>query len=309
MASQLWKGAPGTLPRLPGSGCTPALWLQIDCTTNTDTGTHLPVRQGHRRKPPPSTLLLCPRGREDNRPISASSTYWDSYSSQGKHSRQMRHDSTIARDLRSRLVTSKHGKQLSIVQIRRAKAQAHLLVRTSGPTDPVPLGWEAHPARPHSGLESSAARSARAPNPPVRRVSFTVRSTSRRSRSRSISGLRNPTRVPSKTAAPPRSCSPGPAASAGPSPSPRSPHHRTPRIGLQDRRQRQPGRLHRRLALWAVHVGPRRLGLEGASNSSCRCSCKNTNSLARRTAVFTASSAGDGSAGGRHTTGRTTLPP
>ena len=32
---------------------------------------------------------------------------------------------------------------------------------------------------PHNGLESSAARSARAPNPPVRAASSTVRSTSR----------------------------------------------------------------------------------------------------------------------------------
>ncbi len=35
--------------------------------------------------------------------------------------------------------------QLRVVQIRRAAAQAHLLVRTSGPGDPVPPGWEAHP--------------------------------------------------------------------------------------------------------------------------------------------------------------------
>ena len=85
---------------------------------------------------------------------------------------------------------------------------------------------------PHKGLESSAARSARAPNPPVRAASSTVCSTSRRSRFLSTSRLRNPTRVPLKTVAPPRSCSPGPAASAGPSPSPRSPHHRRPGTGL-----------------------------------------------------------------------------
>jgi hypothetical protein len=46
-----------------------------------------------------------------------------------------------------------------------------------------------------------------------------------------------------------------------------------------------------------------------SSNSSCRRSRKNTNNFARRTALITACSAGDGSAGGRHTTGRTTLPP
>jgi ABC-2 type transport system ATP-binding protein len=35
--------------------------------------------------------------------------------------------------------------QLHVVQTRRAGAQAHLLVRTGGPADPVPPGWEAHP--------------------------------------------------------------------------------------------------------------------------------------------------------------------
>jgi ABC-2 type transport system ATP-binding protein len=35
--------------------------------------------------------------------------------------------------------------ELAVVHERRAEAQAHLLVRTSGPTDPVPPGWEAHP--------------------------------------------------------------------------------------------------------------------------------------------------------------------
>ena len=35
--------------------------------------------------------------------------------------------------------------ELTVVHERRAEAQAHLLVRTSGPADRVPLGWEAHP--------------------------------------------------------------------------------------------------------------------------------------------------------------------
>jgi ABC-2 type transport system ATP-binding protein len=35
--------------------------------------------------------------------------------------------------------------ELDVVQSRRAEAQAHLLVRGSGPDDPVPPGWEAHP--------------------------------------------------------------------------------------------------------------------------------------------------------------------
>jgi ABC-2 type transport system ATP-binding protein len=41
-----------------------------------------------------------------------------------------------------------HG-ELTVVHERRAEAQAHLLVRTSGPADAVPPGWEAHPV----GLE------------------------------------------------------------------------------------------------------------------------------------------------------------
>jgi ABC-2 type transport system ATP-binding protein len=39
--------------------------------------------------------------------------------------------------------------ELTVVHERRAEAQAHLLVRTSGPADAVPPGWEAHPV----GLE------------------------------------------------------------------------------------------------------------------------------------------------------------
>jgi ABC-2 type transport system ATP-binding protein len=39
--------------------------------------------------------------------------------------------------------------ELTVVHERRAEAQAHLLVRTRGPGEPVPPGWEAHPV----GLE------------------------------------------------------------------------------------------------------------------------------------------------------------
>jgi ABC-2 type transport system ATP-binding protein len=39
--------------------------------------------------------------------------------------------------------------ELTVVHARRGEAQAHLLVRTSGPADAVPPGWEAHPV----GLE------------------------------------------------------------------------------------------------------------------------------------------------------------
>ena len=37
------------------------------------------------------------------------------------------------------------ARQLHAVQVRRAEAQAHLLVAASGPVGPVPPGWEAHP--------------------------------------------------------------------------------------------------------------------------------------------------------------------
>jgi ABC-2 type transport system ATP-binding protein len=37
------------------------------------------------------------------------------------------------------------ARRLSAVQVRRAKAQAHVLVAASGPADQVPPGWEAHP--------------------------------------------------------------------------------------------------------------------------------------------------------------------
>jgi ABC-2 type transport system ATP-binding protein len=37
------------------------------------------------------------------------------------------------------------AQQQAVVHARRAQAQAHLLVRTGGPAEPVPPGWEAHP--------------------------------------------------------------------------------------------------------------------------------------------------------------------
>jgi ABC-2 type transport system ATP-binding protein len=36
-------------------------------------------------------------------------------------------------------------RRLNVVSSRRGEAQAHLLVRIDGPTDPVPPGWEEHP--------------------------------------------------------------------------------------------------------------------------------------------------------------------
>jgi ABC-2 type transport system ATP-binding protein len=37
------------------------------------------------------------------------------------------------------------AERLNVVHARRGEAQAHLLVRTNGATEPVPHGWEAHP--------------------------------------------------------------------------------------------------------------------------------------------------------------------
>src|SRR5450432_256473 len=39
----------------------------------------------------------------------------------------------------------RYAERLGAVHARRGEAQAHLLVRTSGATDPAPPGWEAHP--------------------------------------------------------------------------------------------------------------------------------------------------------------------
>jgi ABC-2 type transport system ATP-binding protein len=43
----------------------------------------------------------------------------------------------------------RYADRLNVVHARRGEAQAHLLVRTNGTTDPVPPGWQAHPV----GLE------------------------------------------------------------------------------------------------------------------------------------------------------------
>jgi ABC-2 type transport system ATP-binding protein len=55
-----------------------------------------------------------------------------------------------------------YASQLSAVQVKRAGAQAHLLVRTSGPDDPVPPGWEAYTV----GLEELTLAYLRAPGSP-----------------------------------------------------------------------------------------------------------------------------------------------
>jgi ABC-2 type transport system ATP-binding protein len=51
------------------------------------------------------------------------------------------------------------ARQQSVVEVRRAAAQAHMLVRISGPAEPVPPGWEAHPV----GLEELILAYLRAP--------------------------------------------------------------------------------------------------------------------------------------------------
>jgi ABC-2 type transport system ATP-binding protein len=39
----------------------------------------------------------------------------------------------------------RHAERSCVVHARSGEALAHLLVRTSGTTEPVPPGWEAHP--------------------------------------------------------------------------------------------------------------------------------------------------------------------
>ena len=41
--------------------------------------------------------------------------------------------------------TGTYAQRLNVVHARRGGAQAHLLVRTNGTTDPAPPGWESHP--------------------------------------------------------------------------------------------------------------------------------------------------------------------
>jgi hypothetical protein len=175
---------------------------------------------------------------------------------------------------------------------------------------PIKLKVSSTRPAPHNGLESSAARSARAPNPFVRAASSTVRSTSRRSRSDSISRLRNPTRAPLEN-----------GGSSAPMQSRTSCQRRSITVASITSSS-----LTFVYACRIVASASRAGGTGGcpfglstyvcassswncSSSSSWRCSRKNTNSLARRTALITARSAGEGSTGGRHTTGRTTFLP
>ncbi len=53
----------------------------------------------------------------------------------------------------------RYARQWHVVQTRRGEVQAHLLVRTGSPDDPVPPGWEAHPV----GLEELVLAYLRSP--------------------------------------------------------------------------------------------------------------------------------------------------
>lgn len=57
--------------------------------------------------------------------------------------------------------------QFSAVQVKRAGAQAHLLVRAGDPGRPVPPGWESHPV----GLEELVLAYLRAGGTPAAAVS------------------------------------------------------------------------------------------------------------------------------------------
>jgi ABC-2 type transport system ATP-binding protein len=60
---------------------------------------------------------------------------------------------------------------LTVVQVRSAAAQAHLLVRTDDPDDPVPPGWEAHPVTVEE-LVLAYLRAHRTAPSPERSVAF-----------------------------------------------------------------------------------------------------------------------------------------
>jgi ABC-2 type transport system ATP-binding protein len=53
----------------------------------------------------------------------------------------------------------RYAERFCVVHARRGGAQAHLLVRTAGTTDPVPPGWEVHPV----GMEELALAYLREP--------------------------------------------------------------------------------------------------------------------------------------------------
>ena len=76
------------------------------------------------------------------------------------------------------------------------------------------------------------------------------------------------------------------------------------RLLQRDYHPRSRSRRHRRLALRAIHVGLRQLGLELLAEQLMAVSRKNTNSLARRTVLITASSAATQQDASRYLPGR-----
>jgi hypothetical protein len=163
---------------------------------------------------------------------------------------------------------------------------------------------------PQIGLLSSAARNARPPKPPRRSASATVRSTSRRSASRSISRRRNATSVPLLNG--------GRLASRQSS---TSCQRRSIVVASITSSSEQPTYAWSTVASanWAGGTGgcPRRLSAysrpssswNASSNKSWRCSRRNTNSFARRIRFTIVCSTGDSSTGGRHGGGRIAAPP
>ena len=67
----------------------------------------------------------------------------------------------------------RYASQLPVVQVKRAAAQAHLLVRSSGTDDPVLPGWEAHPV----SLEELTLAYLRAPHAEARQKAANVNHT------------------------------------------------------------------------------------------------------------------------------------
>jgi ABC-2 type transport system ATP-binding protein len=67
----------------------------------------------------------------------------------------------------------KYAERLGVVHARRGEAQAHLLIRTNGTTDPVPPGWETHPVSLEE-LTLAYLREPGAEHSPARRAAGTL---------------------------------------------------------------------------------------------------------------------------------------
>jgi ABC-2 type transport system ATP-binding protein len=67
----------------------------------------------------------------------------------------------------------RYAERLGVVHARRGEAQAHLLIRTNGTTDPVPPGWETHPVSLEE-LTLAYLREPGAEHSPARRAAGTL---------------------------------------------------------------------------------------------------------------------------------------